>query len=280
VTPLTAFNLDDPHLPDAIKRASLTSGGFPYSDKLEREPYEERLLALQIELVKLQSHLLQTGGRVVLIFEGRDAAGKGGSIEAYRANLNPRYSIIVALPKPSDREATQWYFQRYVQWMPAAHETVLFDRSWYNRAGVELVMGFTPEKEVEHFLKQAPKFEEMLVDDGIALFKFYLDIGMEMQMRRFHDRKHDPLKTWKLTAIDYKALDLWDAYSEARDAMLAATDTKKAPWTVIRANDKRRTHLAVIGTVLNSLDYKGKDEKAIGEVDKKIAISAEKLIGR
>ncbi len=276
----TAFDLDDPILPEPVKRAALTSGGFPYSDKLDRAAYEAQLLALQLELAKLQSHLLETGGRLVLVFEGRDAAGKGGAIEAYRANLNPRYNITVALPKPNDRESTQWYFQRYVDWLPAAKETVLFDRSWYNRAGVELVMGFTAPEKVEHFLTQAPEFEQMLVQDGISLFKFYLDIGKEMQMKRFHDRKHNPLKSWKLTSIDYRALELWDHYSAARDRMLEATDTQVAPWTIIRSNDKRRAHLAIIRTVLNQLDYEGKAEAAIGQNDNRIALAPETLIGR
>ena len=240
---LDDFDLENPVLPEAVDKAALTSGGFPYAQKLDGDVYEPAMYGLQLELVKLQAHLQASGERVLILFEGRDAAGKGGAIKTYLENLNPRHNFSVALPKPSDREASQWYFQRYADWLPAAGEQVLFDRSYYNRAGVELVMGFCTPEEAEHFLEEAPQFERMLTRDGIKVFKFYLDIGREMQLKRFHDRHHDPLKTWKLTSIDYKALKLWDAYSAARDRMLERTDSPHAPWTVIRANDKKRARL-------------------------------------
>ena len=241
--PLDGFDLDNPELPKSIKKQALTSGGFPYDSKLDTIEYETQMYGLQKQLVLLQAHLAKTGERVMIVFEGRDAAGKGGTIKTYLENLNPRYNLIAALPKPNDREHTQWYFQRYVDWFPAAGETVLFDRSWYNRAGVEPVMGFCTPEQTEHFLEEAPKFEERITRDGIHLFKFWLSIGQQMQLKRFHDRRHDPLKVWKLSPVDIKALHKWDAYSEAADRMLSRTDSDHAPWTVIRANDKRRARL-------------------------------------
>jgi len=276
--PLLSFDIDNPDLPTAIDKAALGSGGFPYGKKLDRDEYDTQLYALQKELVKLQSHMQTKGERIVLVFEGRDAAGKGGTIKTILENLNPRYNLIAALPKPNDRERTQWYFQRYVDWLPAAGEMVLFDRSWYNRAGVEPVMGFCTPKETENFLDEAPEFEKRLTKDGIRLFKFWLSIGREMQFKRFHDRRHDPLKTWKLSPIDLEALNKWDAYSVARDRMLKHTDSPHAPWTVIRANDKRRLRINVIRTLLAGFDYEGKDKKAIGKIDEKIVLSAEQFL--
>jgi polyphosphate kinase 2 len=278
--PFENFDIENPDLPKSIKKAALTSGDYPYADKLEEDAYADALLALQKQLVLLQANLMESKERVMIVFEGRDAAGKGGTIKAYTENLNPRQNIHVALPKPSDREQTQWYFQRYVDWLPAAGETVLFDRSWYNRAGVEPVMGFcTPEQSAE-FLIEAPRFEHMLTNDGIHLFKFWLDIGREMQLKRFHDRRHDPLKVWKLSPIDSQALPRWDAYSKARDVMLESTDTDDAPWTVIRANDKRRARIGAIQTVLKNLDFKGKDKDAIGKTDDKIVLTAREFLKR
>jgi polyphosphate kinase 2 len=276
--PYDSFDIENPDLPKAIKKAAMTAGGYPYADKLDDDVYEDELLALQKQLVLLQSHLAKGGDRIMLVFEGRDAAGKGGTIKTYLANLNPRYNIIAALPKPSDREATQWYFQRYVDWLPAAGETVLFDRSWYNRAGVEPVMGFCTPEQTAQFLIEAPRFERMLVADGIHLHKFWLDIGREMQLKRFHDRRHDPLKVWKLSPIDMEALPRWDAYSKARDRMLEETDTDYAPWTIIRANDKRRARLSVIRQVLRGFDFQGKDDKQIGKVDDEIVLGAEEFL--
>jgi len=271
---LAAFDLDNPRLPKAVKKAALSSGGFPYSETLDKDVYEDALLAVHKQLVLLQSHLSATGGRIVIVVEGRDAAGKGGAIQRYTQELSPRLNVVVALPKPNDREVTQWYFQRYVDWLPAAGETVLFDRSWYNRAGVEAVMGYCKPEQTERFLIDVPQFEKLLVDDGIKVFKFFLDIGREMQLVRFHDRRHDPLKAWKVGPVDRAALGKWDAYSAARDAMLKATDTAHAPWRVLLANDKRRTRLEFIRSVLTACDFEGKQMGAIGAIDPKITLSA------
>ncbi|MGV8954881.1 MAG: polyphosphate kinase 2 [Cypionkella sp.] len=273
------FDIDNPELPKAIKKKAMTSGGYPYEDKLDWTVYEDEMNALQKQLVLLQAHLAKGGDRIMLIFEGRDAAGKGGTIKTYLENLNPRYNLIAALPKPNDRESTQWYFQRYVDWFPARGETVLFDRSWYNRAGVEPVMGFCTPAQTEHFLDEAPEFEKRITKDGIHLFKFWLSIGKEMQLKRFHDRRHDPLKVWKLSPVDLEALGKWDAYSKARDEMLKRTDKAHARWTVIRANDKRRGRLNVIRTVLDRIDFAGKEPHAIGKIDPKIALSAHDFLG-
>ncbi|UJW87836.1 polyphosphate kinase 2 [Devosia sp. SL43] len=256
----------------------MESGGYPYEDKLDGELYDTHMYALQKQLVLLQAHLAASGERVMIVFEGRDAAGKGGTIKTYLENLNPRYNLIAALPKPNDRERTQWYFQRYVDWLPAAGETVLFDRSWYNRAGVEKVMGFCTPEQTEHFLDEAPEFEKRITRDGIHLFKFWLSIGREMQLKRFHDRRHDPLKVWKLSPIDIEALNKWDAYTAAREEMLKRTDSAHAPWTVIRANDKRRGRINVIQTVLDKLKFPGRDKEAIGEIDPKITYQAEDFL--
>ena len=268
------FDLDNPDLPKSIKKAAFESGNYPYDEKMDREEYEETLLKLQIELVKLQSHLQESGGRVVALFEGRDAAGKGGSIRRYLNYLNPRHNRVVALSKPTETERKQWYFQRYATHLPTAGEQVLYDRSWYNRAGVEPVMGFSTPEQTEKFLEEAPNFERMIVDDGIHFFKFWLNIGQQMQQVRFHARRHDPLKQWKLSPIDRKALGMWDAYSQARDKMLERTDTEHAPWTIIRSNDKRRARLAIIRRVLSSIDYEGRDEKLVSQIDENITQSA------
>lgn len=268
------FDLDDPHLPKHIDKRAFKSGNFPYDKKLDREAYEETLLALQIELVKLQAHLQNTGERVAALFEGRDAAGKGGSIRRYINYLNPRHNRVVALSKPTETEQGQWYFQRYAVHLPTQGEQVLFDRSWYNRAVVEPVMGFCTAAQTEKFLAEAPYFEKMIVDDGIHFFKFWLNIGQEMQLKRFHARRHDPLKQWKLSPIDRKALGMWAEYSKARDQMLMRTDSEWAPWTIVRANDKRRARLAIIRKVLSSIDYAGRDDKLVLEVDPEITQSA------
>ncbi|MBB5575065.1 MULTISPECIES: polyphosphate kinase 2 [Rhizobium] len=264
------FDVDDPVLPDWIEDEALASAGFPYKKKLKEEEYLEELEKLQIELIKVQFWLQATGKRVMALFEGRDAAGKGGSIAATSAHMNPRLARAVALTKPTDREAGQWYFQRYVAQFPTAGEFVLFDRSWYNRAGVEPVMGFCTHEQYELFLKQTPHMEKLIVQDGIYFFKFYLDIGREMQLKRFHDRRHDPRAVWKLSSMDIAALSKWKDYSEKRDRMLKETHVDYAPWTVIHANDKRRARLNLIRHILLTLDYDGRDEKAIGEIDDKI----------
>ncbi len=272
------FDLDTPELPKWVKKHALASGGFPYEKKLGTGAYEAELDGLYLELAKLQDDQAKTGRRVVMLFEGRDAAGKGGTIRTYLKNLNPRYNMTVALPKPSDREQTQWYFQRYVDWLPASGEQVLFDRSWYNRAGVEAVMGFCSAEQTEHFLREAPHFERLLVNDGVHLFKFWLAIGREMQMKRFHDRRHDPLKRWKLSPVDFEALPRFDAYSEARTRMFEATHSDYAPWTVILNNDKKRGRLAALRAVLHAVAYEGKDEKAIGPMDERIVMSPERFL--
>ncbi|MDF1775014.1 MAG: polyphosphate kinase 2 [Rhizobiaceae bacterium] len=264
------FDIDNPDLPDWIEDKAFGSDDYPYDKKLKRGIYEEQLEALQIELVKVQSWLQTSGERVIAVFEGRDAAGKGGSIGATRAFMNPRTARIVALPKPTDKEQGQWYYQRYIDHFPTAGEMVMFDRSWYNRAGVEPVMGFCTPQEHESFLQDTPLFERMPVREGIHLFKFWLNIGREMQLKRFHDRRHSQLKSWKLSPMDMASLNKWDDYTKKRDLMLEHTHTDHAPWAVIRANDKRRARLNLIRHMLHNLPYEGKDIDAIGEIDKKI----------
>lgn len=264
---LEVFDLDKPKLVDEVADAAMQSGNYPYDDKLDRKDYEASLRELQIELVKVQSWAQEFGSRVVMVFEGRDAAGKGGTINAFRSYMNPRHTRIAALPKPTDREQGQWYFQRYIQHLPTEGEIVLFDRSWYNRGGVEPVMGFCTPAQNKTFLQEAPKFEQMMVDEGIHLFKFWLNIGREMQLKRFHDRRHDPLKHWKLSPMDIASLDKWDDYTNNRNLMLTKTHTQETPWTILRSNDKRRARLNAIRHVLQNLDYPGKDRKAIGDID-------------
>ncbi len=275
-----AFDLEDPDLPKWVKKRALTSGGYPYDKKLGTGAYEAELQEVYLELAKLQEDQARTGRRIVMLFEGRDAAGKGGTIRTYLKNLNPRFNSTVALPKPSDREQTQWYFQRYVDWLPASGEQVLFDRSWYNRAGVEAVMGFCTPEQTAHFLREVPQFERLLVNDGIHLFKFWLAIGREMQMKRFHDRRHDPLKRWKLSPVDFEALPRFDAYSQARGQMFAATHSAHAPWTVVLNNDKKRGRLAALRSVLHAIAYDGKDERAIGPVDTQIVMDPERFLAQ
>lgn len=273
--PFEGFDLDNPVLPRSIRKRALGSGDYPYDEKMDSDAYDAEMTEVQKQLALLQQDQAKSGRRVVIVFEGRDAAGKGGSIATYLQYLNPRYNMTVALSKPSDRERTQWYFQRYVDWLPAAGEQVLFDRSWYNRAGVEPVMGFCTPEETTKFLAEVPHFEKLLVNDGIHLFKFWLAIGREMQLKRFHDRRHDPLKVWKLSPVDMKALEKFDDYSVARDRMFAETHSDDAPWRVILNNDKRRGRLAIIRSVLHAIDYEGKDIKQVGAIDRKIALTPE-----
>jgi polyphosphate kinase len=267
---LKRFDLDDPKLPAAIEQAALGSGGYPYKKRLKRKPYEEELGRLQSELLKLQSHVQATGQRLLILFEGRDAAGKGGTIARFLEHMNTRHARSVALNKPSDVERGQWYFQRYVAHFPTTGDIVFFDRSWYNRAGVERVMGFCTKDEVADFLRDAPDFEELVVRDDIRLFKFYLTLGREMQLKRFHERRHDPFKRWKLSPIDIDSIAKWDDYSRAQAEMFRYTHTAACPWTVVRANDQRRARLEAIRTVLSELDYKGKDEKVVSKPDPQI----------
>ena len=277
-SPYKGFNIDDAKLPTAIDEAAHGSGGYPHDKKLKRDAFETELETLQIELLKLQAHITKTKARVVVLFEGRDAAGKGTCIGRMREHLNPRHARVVALTKPTETERGQWYFQRYTPHMPTRGDIVMFDRSWYNRAGVERVMGFCSSDELADFLRDAPEFEGMLVRDGIHVFKFYLEIGREMQLKRFHERRHDPFKMWKITPIDLAAIGKWEAYTEAETAMLKATHKPATPWTVVHANDQKRARLEVMRVMLTALDYAGKDSKAIGKVDGKIAGSPDKII--
>ncbi|MEM8840521.1 MAG: polyphosphate kinase 2 [Pseudomonadota bacterium] len=235
------------------------SDTYPYPERLERETYEAAYDLLQIELMKLQDWVAKSGQRVIVLFEGRDAAGKGGTIKRFRENLNPRVARVVALPKPSDHERGQWYFQRYIAQLPGRGEIVFFDRSWYNRAVVERVFDFSTKDERELFFGQVPYFEQALVQDGIHLVKIWLTLSRSEQMRRFLAREEDPLKHWKLSDIDVKSLARWDDYSDAIIDMFERTHTEHAPWNVIRSDDKRRARLAAIELVLHGLDYKHKD---------------------
>ena len=268
--PETDFNLDDPQLHPAVADNAMTSGGYPYPKRLKRKRYEERLFNLQVELTKVLRWLQDEGERLVVLFEGRDAAGKGGTIRVVREYLNPRHARIVALPKPSDRERGEWYFQRYVDNLPTSGEMILFDRSWYNRGVVEPVMGFCSAAQTDAFLAEAPQFEQMLQRDGIRLFKFWLNIGQEMQLKRFHDRRHDPLKNWKISPVDLKAVSMWDEFTQARNRMIAETHTEASPWIIVRSNDKRRARLNVIRHLLSNIDYDGRDLEEIGEVDQNV----------
>ena len=277
---LASFDIKTPDLPQGVDEAAFGSGDFPYAKKMKRKAYEAELEALQIELQKLQNWTKETGARVVIVVEGRDGAGKGGAINRFTLHMNPRGARVVALSKPSDVEKGQWYFQRYAALMPTRGEIVFFDRSWYNRAGVEPVMGFCTEEEHQGFLTEAPVFEGMLVRDGIHFFKLFLTIGAEMQVKRLHARYHDPLKRWKLSPIDFEAISRFGAYSDAFETLLEHTDTKLAPWTVIRANDKLRARLNAIRHVLNALPYTGKDEDIVVGVDRKIVLSAEVFLKR
>ena len=255
---------------NAIKRAEkvdILSPDYPHVDRMPRKAYEQDLLRLQIELVKLQAWVKESGARVVCVFEGRDAAGKGGTIKRFRENLNPRGARVVALSKPSEIEATQWYFQRYIDHLPSGGEMVFFDRSWYNRGVVEQVFGFCTDEQREHFFHQVGDFEKMLVDEGIHLFKFWLNVGRAEQLRRFLKRESDPLKQWKLSWIDVEGLKKWDAYSEAISETLARSHSAHAPWTVVRSDDKRRARVEAIRHVLRRIDYDRKIEKSVGHPD-------------
>lgn len=250
---------------------------YPYRAEMEKGDYKDHMKQLQLQLVRMMHDVQATGKRVVVLFEGRDAAGKGGTIERIRENLNPRSAYIVALPKPTGREAGQWYFQRYVDWLPAAGEIALFDRSWYNRGVVERVFDFCTDDQWNAFFRQLPGFEQTLVDDGIVLVKLWLNVGRAEQLQRFLDRESDPLKQWKLSNIDVDGLGKWDEYTKAITETLSLSHSPIAPWTVIRSDDKRRARIAAIQTVLNAVDYAGKDEEAIGKIDPKIAGGPEML---
>ena len=254
----------------AADKDALLTPGFPYKKRLGKKAYARDYAALQIEMVKLQSWARSSGARIACLFEGRDAAGKGGTIKRLSENLNPRAARVVALSKPTETEASQWYFQRYIAHMPSAGEIVLFDRSWYNRGVVEHVFGFCSAAQRAHFFAQVPKFEDMLIDEGIYLFKFWLNIGRAEQLQRFLARERDPLKQWKLSQIDVDGLPLWDSYSAAISETLARSHQPQAPWQVVRADDKRRARLEVMRAVLHALPYTHKNPAAIGALDPKI----------
>lgn len=273
------FDIESPKLPGWIADTALTSGGFPYDKRMKGKRYAEELHGLQIELLKLQRSLQTTKGRLVVVMEGRDAAGKGGLIGAIRQHLNPRHAHVVALTKPTEVEAGQWYFQRYIAQMPTAGDMTIFDRSWYNRAGVERVMGFCSKEQLAAFLREAPVFEGMLVRDGIRLIKLYLSVSRETQLKRLHTRHHDPLKQWKLSPIDIKGLTKWDDYTAAQVEMFRFTHTETAPWTVVRSNDKYRARINAIRHVLSQVDYDGKDRKVVGTPDELIVGSGAEFFG-
>ncbi len=251
---------------DTIRHA-FESGEYPYAGRMGRKAYEKQKTKLQVELLKVQRWAQDTSQRIVVLFEGRDAAGKGGAIKRFMEHMNPRYARVVALTKPSEEERTQWYFQRYVQHLPHAGEMVLFDRSWYNRAGVERVMGFCSPSEYLEFMRQCPQFEQMLVRSGIILFKFWFSVTQDEQLKRFRARETDPLKTWKLSPIDLASLDKWQEYTEAKEAMFFHTDTADAPWTVVKSDDKKRARLNCMRHFLHELPYHGKDHSVLGHVD-------------
>lgn len=263
--------------PDDIRKAikaadkdDVLSPSYPHDGRMSRKTYEKDMEALQIELVKLQAWVRETGTRIAIVFEGRDAAGKGGTIGRFLMNLNPRAAHVIALSKPSEVEQSQWYFQRYIKHLPSAGEMVLFDRSWYNRGVVEPVFGFCTPEQNARFFTQVQPFERMLVEDGVHLFKFWLNVGRAEQLRRMLERESDPLKQWKLSGIDVKGLNLWNEYSAAIQDTLLRSHTEHAPWTIVRSDDKRRARLSAIRTVLHHFDYKHKDTDAIGEIDTEI----------
>ncbi len=253
---------------------------YPYPEKMHRREYEARKAELQAELLKVQLWAQETGQKFALIFEGRDAAGKGGTIKRFNEHLNPRAARVVALNKPTDRERGQWYFQRYVRHLPTAGEIVFFDRSWYNRAGVERVMGFCTDDEYQEFMRQTPEFERMLVNSGIRLYKYWFSVTQDEQRQRFESRAEDPLKQWKLSPIDKASLDKWDDYTAAKEAMFFYTDTGYAPWTIVKSNDKKRARLNAMLHFLHSLDYPGKDESIVNTPDPLIVNRAEYFFKR
>ncbi len=260
--------------------AVFREGVYPYRRKLKRGAYEAEKARLQVELLKVQRWVRRSGTRIVVLFEGRDAAGKGGTIKRFMEHMNPRSARVVALNKPSDVERGQWYFQRYVQHLPTAGEIVLFDRSWYNRAGVERVMGFCSGQEYLEFLRQCPEMERMLVNSGIILFKYWFSVSQDEQAHRFESRETDPLKQWKISPVDVASLDKWQEYTEAKEAMFFYTDTADAPWTVIKSDDKKRARLACMQHFLSNLPYPDKDSAVVTGPDPLIAGSAARVVGR
>ena len=265
--------------PEKIRQA-FESGKYPYGKKMARSVYEEQKAQLQAELLKGQLWAQETGQRFVLLFEGRDAAGKGGTIKRFMEHLNPRQARVVALNKPTWEEKGQWYYQRYIQELPTVGEMVFYDRSWYNRAGVERVMGFCSPNEYLEFMRQTPELERMLVRSGIQLYKYWFSVTQTEQQRRFKSRETDPLKQWKLSPIDKASLNKWDDYTEAKEAMFFYTDTADAPWTIVKSNDKKRARLNCMRHFLSTLDYPDKDHRIVGEPDPLIVGQAHHVIQR
>jgi polyphosphate kinase len=265
--------------PESIRK-SFETGEYPYEKKIGKKTYERRKADLQVELLKVQDWVNETGQKVVILFEGRDGAGKGGTIKRFMEHLNPRGANVVALQKPTDRERSQWYFQRYLCHLPAAGEIVLFDRSWYNRAGVERVMGFTSANEYLEFMRECPSLERMIVRSGVWLFKYWFSVTRDEQLRRFNSRESEPLKRWKLSPIDRESLGKWDDYTEAKESMFFYTDTADAPWTIIKSDDKKRARLGCMQHFLSNLPYPNKDESIVKGPDPLIVGSSEDVIGR
>ncbi|MFV0299264.1 MAG: polyphosphate kinase 2 [Hyphomicrobiaceae bacterium] len=265
--------------PDAIRRAFET-GEYPYQTRLRNKEYLAHMEDLQVELLKAQRWIKETGERIVILFEGRDAAGKGGTIKRFMEHLNPRGARIVALEKPSERERTQWYFQRYIEHLPSSGEIVFFDRSWYNRAGVERVMGFCSPNEYLEFMRQCPELERMFVRSGVRLYKYWFSVTQAEQRLRFRSRESDPLKQWKLSPIDLASLDKWDDYTEAKEAMFFYTDTADAPWTIVKSDDKKRARLNAMQHFLSTLDYPNKVASIVKGPDPLIVGSSMHVIAR
>ncbi len=270
--------LAEPEVVETLgKRKIFTNANYPYKEKMRRDEYEALKQELQIEMLKMQGWAKETGQRIVILFEGRDAAGKGGTIKRMMEHMNPRGARVVALEKPTPSEQGQWYFQRYIKHLPSSGEIVLFDRSWYNRAGVERVMGFCKSSDYLEFMRQAPELERMLVRSGVILFKLWFSVSRNEQFRRFQQRRHDPLKQWKLSPIDLASLDKWNDYTEAKEAMFFYTDTADAPWTVIKSDCKKRARINAMRFILNSLDYPNKNSDVATAPDPLIVGSAKHI---
>ncbi|MEM7459110.1 MAG: polyphosphate kinase 2 [Pseudomonadota bacterium] len=266
------------HDPDRI-RELFENGEYPYKNKMRRKTYERHKAELQVELLKVQHWVKETGQKIVVLFEGRDAAGKGGTIKRFTEHLNPRGARVIALEKPTETERGQWYFQRYIRHLPTEGEIVFFDRSWYNRAGVERVMGFCRANEYLEFMRQVPDLERMLTRSGIKLFKYWFSVTQDEQARRFQAREHDPLKHWKLSPIDRASLARWDDYTEAKESMFFYTDTADAPWTIIKSSDKKRARINCMQHFLGSLDYPDKDKHVVRAPDPLIVGISQHVIG-
>lgn len=261
----------------SAKEGFMVNAHYPYKTKMRRKLYEERKVALQVELAKMHNWIKKSGHRVVMLFEGRDAAGKGGTIKRFNEHLNPRGARVVALEKPTEREKGQWYFQRYIQHLPTHGEIVFFDRSWYNRAGVEKVMGFCSPEEYLEFIEQVASFERMLINSGVTLIKFWFSVSRVEQLRRFISRTNDPLKQWKLSPMDVASLGRWDEYTEAKESMFYHTDKSQSPWIVVRSDDKKRARLNALRYVLERFEYENKDHRKIIPIDHQIIGRAETI---